>query len=120
MYLNFHPGDRKQGNKMSHRYITLTGNVMLNWAINRPVTGETFNHRFWPLDTKIIDITNTAYIESLLYSIRKMERDIVSCSTEKPNDAPEAIRPSSSAVNCKTNVDNDIKTLLSDYKEERG
>lgn len=46
MYLNFHPGDRKQGNKMSHRYITLTGNVMLNWAINRPVTGETFNHRF--------------------------------------------------------------------------
>jgi hypothetical protein len=53
---------------MWSRYIMWRGNFMLNWAINRPITGKTSNHRLWPVDTGPIDIANTADIERLLYA----------------------------------------------------
>jgi hypothetical protein len=55
---------------------------MLNWAISRPVTGETFNHRFWPLDRGRIDITNTAYIEFLLHTQNGMRQCHLFTKTE--------------------------------------
>lgn len=62
---------------MWSRYIMWRGNFMLNWAINRPITGKTSNHRFWPVDTGLIDIANTADIERLLYAQNGMWRCLV-------------------------------------------
>lgn len=67
------------------RYQTVTslwrGNFMLNWTINRPVTGETFNHRFY-LSILGLSIWLIQRILSFYYT-RKMEWDIVSCAPEK-------------------------------------
>jgi hypothetical protein len=77
-YLNCHPGDCYVMACMYRIKMSLAicgvvtsawwGNFMLNWAINRRVTGKTSNHRFQPVDTGLIDIANTTDIESLVYT----------------------------------------------------
>jgi hypothetical protein len=99
------------------------GNFMLNWAINRPVTGETFNHRFWPLDRGHIDITNTAYIGFLLYTQNGMRHYLLLTKKDwmaRLGHAAELLRLWSCTVNCKTSFNSYINTLHQLIKRNRG